>query len=151
MRLRPQIVEENNDERELTLDELIPQYALNKTEADAYKKLCDRDNAKIKDIMLKADEKEHEAGQYVAKITISKRETMNEDILLSLLETVPHYTKLANDLGIVKVKSYVDFDALEKAIYDGKFTDAELLELGTAREVKEVVSLKVTKRKEKKD
>ena len=138
-RLKPQI-ENENIKRELTLDELIPQYALNKTELDSYKKLCDRDNAKIKSIMLEADEKEHTAGDYVAKVTVSERESMNEEMLLEIAHTsgIPE---------IVKTKEYIDFDALEDAIYNGRIPQEVLLEMNKAREVKEVVTLKVSKKK----
>lgn len=142
MRLKPQIVEENNGDRELTLDELIPQYAMNKSEADAYKKLCDRDNAKIKDIMLKADEKEHEVGDYKATCTVSERESMNEEMLL----------EIAHQFGIseiVKTKEYIDYDALENAIYNGRISQYILLEMDKAKEVKEVVTLRVTRIKKK--
>ena len=149
MRFKPQIVEENNGDNELTLDELIPQYALNKTEADAYKKLCDRDNAKIKDIMLKADMHEKTTGGYKAVCTVSKRETMNEDTLISLFTSVPSFVSIAEQYGIVKQKPYIDFDLLEKIIYDGVMTNDQLLDMNKAKEVKEVVTLRVTKIKEK--
>ena len=148
MRLNPQTVEETRD---LTLDELIPQYALNKAEADAYKKLCDRDNAKIKDIMLGAKEKKHETNEYVATVTVSKRETMNEEMLISLFTSVPAFDKIASEFGIVKTKAYIDFDALENAIYNDKFSNEQIVEISSAKEVKEVVTLKVTKKKEKKE
>lgn len=148
MRLNPQTVEETRD---LTLDELIPQYALNKAEADAYKKLCDRDNAKIKDIMLSAKEKKHEAGDYVATVTVSERESMNEEMLLSLFTSVPSFAAINSMYGIVKTKEYIDFEALENALYKDALSDDMLEDIGRAKEVKEVVTLKVTKRKGKKE
>ncbi len=151
MRLKPQIVEENNNDKELTLDELIPQYALNKAEADAYKKLCDTDNAKIKDIMLKANEKKHEAGDYIATVSVSERTTMNEEMLLSLFTSVPSFSAINSMYGIVKTKEYIDFEALENALYKDALSDDMLEDIGRAKEVKEVVTLKVTKRKEKKE
>ena len=144
-RLKPQIIEENNNDQELTLDELIPQYALNKSEFDAYKKLCDRDNAKIKDIMSKADEKTHIAGGYKATYTVSKRETMNEDVLLSLFTSVPSFVAIAENYGIVKNKPYIDFDVLEKVIYNGQLTNEQLVDISKAKEVKEVVTLRVSR------
>ena len=123
-----------------TLEELIPRYALNKSELDAYKKLCDTDNAKIKDIMLQSQEKKHEAGDYVATVTVSERETMNEEMLL---EIAHHY----GIPEIVKTKEYIDFDALEDAIYNGRIPQDILLQMNKARQVKEVVTLKVSKKK----
>ena len=48
--------------------------------------------------------------------------------------------------GVVKKKEYVDMDALENAIYNGKINAAELASCQTK---KEVVTLKVTKLKRK--
>lgn len=123
-----------------TLEELIPRYALNKSELDAYKKLCDTDNAKIKEMMLQSQEKKHEAGDYVATVTVSERETMNEEMLL---EIAHHY----GVSEIVKTKEYIDFDALEDAIYNGRIPQDILLQMNKARQVKEVVTLKVSKKK----
>lgn len=125
------------------LDVLIPQYAENKSEMDSYKKICDKENAQIKAIMKDFVVDNYEAGGYKASYSISKRETMNEEILLDI----------AHNFGIpeiVKTKEYIDFDALEKAIYNGDISDDILMEMDKAKEVKEVVTLRVTKIKEKK-
>ena len=122
------------------LDELIPQYASNKNEMDAYKKLCDKENAEIKAIMKDLALQKYEAGEYKATYTISKRETMDEEILL----------EIAHQFGIheiVKTKEYIDFDALENAIYNGKISPEILTEMDRARSVKEVVTLRVSKKK----
>lgn len=125
------------------LDVLIPQYAENKSEMDSYKKICDKENAQIKAIMKDFVVDNYEAGGYKASYSISKRETMNEEILLDI----------AHNFGIpeiVKTKEYIDFEALEKAIYNGDISDDILMEMDKAKEVKEVVTLRVTKIKEKK-
>lgn len=122
------------------LDELIPQYASNKNEMDAYKKLCDKENAEIKSIMKDLALQKYEAGEYKATYTISKRETMDEEILL----------EIAHQFGIpeiVKTKEYIDFDALENAIYNGKISPEILTEMDRARSVKEVVTLRISKKK----
>lgn len=122
------------------LDDLIPQYASNKNELDAYKKLCDRENAEIKAIMKDLALQKYEAGEYKATYTISKRETMDEEILL----------EIAHQFGIpeiVKTKEYIDFDALENAIYNGKISPEILTEMDRARSVKEVVTLRISKKK----
>lgn len=120
------------------LDELIPRYALNKTELDSYKKLCDRENAQIKAIMGDFALQHYESNGYKATYTVSNRESMNEDRLL----------EIAHQFGIseiVKTKEYIDFDALEKAIYDGKISEAILLEMDKAKESKKVITLRVSK------
>lgn len=128
----------------MNLDELIPQYAQNKAEMDSYKKICDSENAQIKALMAELDDPVYEAGGYKATYSIQERESMNEDILLD----IAHHFGLSE---IVKTKEYIDFDALEKAIYDGKISDDILLEMNRAKEVKEVVTLRVTKIKKKRE
>ena len=133
------------------LDTLIPQYAANKNELDSYKKICDKENAQIKAIMKDFVVTGYEAGGYKASYIVSKRETMNEEILISLFTSVPGFVSVAENYGIIKNKPYIDFDALEKAIYDDKLNQDQLLELNKAKETKEVVTLKVTKVKQKKE
>lgn len=128
----------------MNLDELIPQYAQNKAEMDSYKKICDSENAQIKALMAELDDPVYEAGGYKATYSVQERESMNEDILLD----IAHHFGLSE---IVRTKEYIDFDALEKAIYDGKISDDILLEMNKAKEVKEVVTLRVTKIKKKRE
>lgn len=126
------------------LDSLIPQYVFNKGEADSYKKICDKENAKIKSIMTEFDLSNYEVAGYKATKSVSERETLNEEMLLQ----IAHQHGISE---IIKTKEYVDFDALEKAIYDSKISKEILLEMDKAKEVKEVITLRVTKIKEKKE
>lgn len=128
----------------IELDELIPQYARDKEGLDNYKKICDKENARIKTIMAGLSLKDYESGDYRAVYTVSKRDTMNEEKLL----------EIAHNYGIpeiVKTKEYIDFDALEKLIYDGKIPNEVVLEMDKAKETKEVVTLRVSKIKKKKE
>lgn len=129
------------------LDKLIPQYAQNKNELDSYKKICERENNKIKSIMKDFVVTHYEAGGYRANYSVSQRETLNEELLLSLFSS-PSFAEIVELYSIIKTKPYVDFDALEKAIYDNKLTEAQLLEINKARETKDVVTLRVSKIKE---
>lgn len=122
----------------MTLQELIPAYAENKAELDSYKKICDKENAEIKEIMLAEDLSEEIVDNYVAKITKSNRESFNEEKLLE----IAHNEGISE---IVKTKEYIDYDILEDAIYNGKISEDILLKIATAKEVKEVVTLKVSK------
>ena len=133
----------------VSLDDIILRYANNKAEFDSYKKLCDTDNAKIKELMLAEDISERQVEGYKATCTVSQRETMKEDILISMFTSVPEFIALAEEYNIVKQKPYVDFDALEKVIYDGKLSNEQLLELDKAKESKDVVTLRISKVKNK--
>lgn len=125
------------------LDTLIPQYAENKSMLDDYKKICDTENNKIKELM---EEGSYEAGGYKATKSIQKRESMNEEKLLDTLKKIPQ----AVYSGIIKTKEYVDMDALESAIYKGDLDKDVLLKIDKCRETKEVVTLRIVKVKEKK-
>lgn len=131
------------DDMSTSLDELIPQYANNKAEMEDYKKICDKENAQIKELMFAEGIDEKEAGGYVAKRIVQHRETMNEAKLLE----IAHMHGLVE---IVKTREYIDFDALESVIYNNKLPQSVLLEMDKAKEIKDVVTLKVTKKKEKK-
>lgn len=126
------------------LDTLIPQYANNKSELDGYKKICDKENAQIKAIMKDFVITNYEAGGYKASYSVSERESMNEEMLLEIahIHGIPE---------IVKTKEYIDYDALENAIYNGRISQDILLEMNKAKEIKEVVTLRVTKVKPKKE
>lgn len=133
------------------LDELIPSYAKNKEEMDFYKKAVDRENAKIKSIMLSENLDNRQVGDYKATCSVSQRESMNEEILISLFTSVPGFVQITEEYEIVKQRPYIDFDSLEKAIYDDRLNQEQLLELNKAKETKEVVTLRVTKIKKKKE
>lgn len=126
------------------LDTLIPRYAANKAEMDDYKKICDRENAEIKSIMRDFVVSSYEASGYKATYSVSERTSMNEEMLLDIAHNY-------NIPGIVKTKEYIDYDALEKAIYDGEISEDVLLEMDKAKTVKEVVTLRVSKVKQKKE
>ena len=126
------------------LDVLIPQYASNKAEMDSYKKLCDKDNAKIKSIMKNFVVDKYETKDYKASYIVSHRETINEEMLL----------EIAHNHGIseiIKTKEYIDFDALENALYNDRIPKDVVLEMDKAKEVKQVISLRVDKKKKEDD
>jgi hypothetical protein len=122
-------------ENEKFLKQLLPIYYDNKTEMDSFKKEVDTQNKDIKAILLKAGLDKYQVEDIIAKVTVSKREDFVEETLIEIL-------KKLKVKDVVKKKEYVDFDMLEKLIYEGTI-DAE--KLASARTVKEVVTLKVSK------
>jgi hypothetical protein len=117
------------------LSQLLPVYEANKSEMDSYKKLVDKDNKEIKSIMLEAGLREFVVDDIKATCSVSERQDFIEEALIAKLKEmkVP---------GIVKKKEYVDMDALENAIYNGKIDAAALANCQTK---KEVVTLRVSK------
>ena len=129
--------------REQELNDLIEAYGLNKTELDSYKDLCDRENAEIKSIMAEADMKKFDSASYTATYSVQHRTTMNEDKVINVI----HAHDIPDSLGIIKVKEYIDEDALESAIYKGLIPDEIVKEIGECVTVKEIPTLKLSKRK----
>jgi hypothetical protein len=121
------------------LSQLLPVYEANKSEMDSYKKLVDKDNKEIKSIMLGAQLGEFIVDDIKASCSVSEREDFIEEALIAKLKEM----KIR---GIVKKKEYVDMDALENAIYNGKIDAALLADCQTK---KEVVTLRVSKLKRK--
>lgn len=126
-----------------TLDELIPLYGEHKEMLDNLSKVCKDENEDIK--ILLGNKTEHIADGWRVYTTSRSNEKMDEDLLC---------TKLANfskayDLGIIKVREYVDTDALESAIYKGELTKEMIEAVNKCRIVKPpTVSLYVKRVKE---
>lgn len=125
---------------------LIPDYGSHKETLDEYTNICKAENAEIKRIMEEEGIDSISSGGYKITYSVSERNTMNEDKLLALLQD-----KVSAESGIVKTKKYVDMDALESAIYNGAIPKEVLIEMDNCREKKEVMTLRVSKVKEKKD
>ena len=132
-------------ERVPRLDKLIPQYAVNKYELDNYKKVCDKDNAQIKQLMTELELSWYKTEDYKISRIVQKREKLNEYILLDLFTQDANLKEIAEKYNIIKLREYVDMEALEKAIYDGGLSDEDLLTLNKAKETKEVTTLRLSK------
>ena len=127
------------------LDELIPAYAQNKEQLDILDSVCKEQNAEIKSLM--GDSKTYEAGDYKVSKSIQNRDTMDEDMLCAKLS---NYSELY-DIGVIKVKEYVDITALEDAIYKKQLTPEMLADIEKCRKHKEVVTLRISKIKKEKE
>lgn len=115
------------------LQELIPIYSANKSEMDSYKKLVERDNKEIKQLMLDNGITEINVNGIKATVTIAEKYDFVEDRLLTKLKEL-------GVKGVIKTRKYVDMDALESAIYNGQVSAAEL---NSCRDKKETVTLRV--------
>ena len=131
-----------------TLEELIPQYAANKKELDSYKKICDKENAQIKQLMAKLPDNVCIVGKYKATYTVSNRETINEEQLIDLFMNDPDFIKINEQYNVVEMRPAIDFDELERAIYKGAFSKDQTKQLNAAKTSKEVVTLRISEIKE---
>ena len=129
----------NNNE----LEELINAYRTNKQEIDDLKKVVDRQNKEIKDIMLEEDLKEFTTyNNYTAKIIVTEKDTMNEELLLSRLQVVKD--KYPN---LIKTREYVDLDELENLVYNNLLDENTIEKVNSCITTKEVVQLRISKKK----
>ena len=67
---------------------------------------------------------------------------MNEEKLLTLLKEKGYET-------VIRTKEYVDMDLLEDALYHDRIDKDTVVEMDKCRESKEIVQLRISKKKEK--
>lgn len=120
--------------QEQMLEEGIERFYGNKTEADSWKKLADKDNKLIKELMEDLKFTDFEYKGIKAKRSVSERISFIDDALIEKLKEL-------NMTDLIKTKEFVDLGALETAIYKGDLDPKELIK---CQEVKEVVTLRVT-------
>lgn len=125
---------------ELQLDELqllAQQYINNKKQQDYFKELCDEQNRQIKKIMREKKLDSTNVGNTKISYIISRKETINEAKFIDVL-------KCNNIHDVIKQKEYIDMDALEKAIYNGKLSEDILLQLNEYTSYKNIETLRTS-------
>lgn len=127
-----------------TLEELIPQYAFNKSELDSYTKICKEENERIKAQLADIGEDTYSAGGYTVKKIVAIKESMNEAKLLEVL-------RQNGITGAIKTKEYVDMDALEAYLYNNAPSADLARQLEACRTTSETVQLRLSKTKAKKE
>ena len=126
-----------------TLDELVPLYGEHKEMLDNISKMCKSENDDIKALL--GDKTEHIADGWRVYTTSRSNEKMDEDMLCAKLANFSQ----AYDLGIIKVREYVDTDALESAMYKGELTKEMIEVVNKCRIVKPpTISLYIKRVKE---
>lgn len=126
------------------LNELIPQFYEHKQELDKYKKICEGENSEIKREMERQKITECNVDGLNAKYIVKKKETMDEDKLIQVLKEHGYD-------NFIKTKEYVDMDDLESALYHSDIDKDTITEMDKCRNVKEIIELRVTKKKEAKE
>ena len=139
------VTEEVTDKEKNPLDDLVPSYATHKAEADELKKITEAQNKQIKELMAEGKINSYEAGGYVASVSTTEKSSFN---MTKLITVVKEHPELASQ--VIKTQEYVDMDALESLIYNGKVNTETLLDMDKCREIKTVVTLRINKAKKKK-
>ena len=115
------------------LDDLIPLYYEHNELVKKHKKVADEANKKIKKIMAEQGITEFATHGLVAKISVSERVDLMEDVLIEKIKEL-------GIKGIIKTREYIDMDALETALYNRLISPAVLAQ---AQIKKEVVTLRI--------
>ncbi len=105
------------------LEKLVTEYAKVKKQENEISKMSKELNAKIKKIMQTDDIDEVETASGTARLQERKSEKFDEENLIEFLKAS------GKARGLVKKKEYLDFDALESAIYREKFDQETLTKL----------------------
>lgn len=126
---------------ESSLKSLVESYIINKQNEDDFKKQASAENTQIKELMHEYNLTEVATDLGTAKITEQEKITFIEDKLIEFLKA----NNLADD--IVKTKEYVDYDALESALYHDKITDEQKVAMAECQEKKVTTVLRINKKK----
>lgn len=123
---------------EQILSDYIDEYYQVKNESDKFKKIADEDNKQIKEIMKEIDTDEFTTADGItAKMSVTTKESFNEPALIEKL----------NELNLkeaVELVPTINWDIIEDMIYNGRLNAAELAPF---KEAKEVITLRVSKKK----
>ena len=123
------------------LKSLVESYIINKQNEEDFKKQASAENTQIKELMHEYNLTEVATDLGTAKITEQEKITFIEDKLIEFLKA----NNLADD--IVKTKEYVDYDALESALYHDKITDEQKIAMAECQEKKVTTVLRINKKK----
>lgn len=141
-----------------SLESLIEAYGNLKDDEKELKERVNNYNIKLKKVLLEdsdvtctvaengTNKYSYSSENYTATYSVSVSENFDEQALLSVLVQLNNI----NDLNIIKLKSYIDMDALEDAIYNGKINAADLAKCKVRKEVPKLVIAKKKQSKDKK-
>jgi hypothetical protein len=120
--------EAQQEDYEVRLAELIPSYKEDKDNLDIYKKSADDKNTEIKNIFLEHDLSEFIAGDIKATVSTTTKDILLEDEMIATLKDLKQLRKIPATLlkSIIKTREYIDTDALEAALYNGKIDGTKL-------------------------
>lgn len=132
---------ETSENVQVDLSSTINSYVLHKQQLEELKKLCDSENAQIKEYMKENNIESYDDGNgHTVKYSVQERTSMNEAKLL----------KVMKDNGVnyvIKTQEYVDSDLLEKALYNNELSEDVQRQIAECNEVKYVPQIRLSKTK----
>lgn len=124
------------------LSTAIDKYKESKDTENALKKANNELNETIKSYMYEHDMESANSEKYVATLSCTRKESLNEELAIEIIKENLEGALLAS---VVKQKEYIDENALEKLVYNGDF---DINKLAKAKIVKPIYTLRVNKRKD---
>lgn len=124
-----------------SLEELVSVWGENKSAMDSYKKIVDAKAKKIKELMLNSNLTKKTSGKYTAKLTTRKSESFDEDGLVKYIKSSLWANMGSMECPYIKTVEVVNWDALEKAMYNGEISKEQMTDIGKYKQVKETVAL----------
>ena len=109
--------------RRTDIDDIVEKYGELKDKESELKKEIKPLNEEIKKVMIQNNLDSYKGKNYTAKIIERQNEDFNEDKAIEILKK-----KLSKEdlKSVILTKEYIDDDALENLIYEGKFAAQEL-------------------------
>lgn len=125
---------------DIMLETMVEMYGKNKATLDELKKVCDKDNKKIKAMMVEGNHSDFKSEHYIAKYYESERTSFDSEKALAIL-------KRAGINQCVKTVEILDEDVFESMLYNDEIPIEILPDLNSCREVKKIPTLKISERK----
>lgn len=124
-----------------SLKSLVESYIVNKQKEAEYKKAASAENTEIKEIMTQNNIFDVATDLGIARLSEQNTTTFVEEKLIAFLKE--------NNLnkGIVKTKEYVDYDALESALYHNEISDELKKQMASCQETKTTLVLRIKTKK----
>lgn len=123
------------------LKELIDNYIVDKSKESEIKARTSEENKQIKEQFTKLKINSYSGENGTVKMSEEKHESFIEEDLIAFLKDNGY----ANN--IVKTKEYVDFDALESAIYHEEIPINVQKDMSKCKSVNTVIKLRISKKK----
>lgn len=122
------------------LSKVIDEYKESKDRENALKKTNNELNEIIKAFMQNHDISSVESRKYMATLSCTKKESLNEDLAIEIIKENLDGALLNS---VIKQKDYIDEDALEKLVYNGDF---DISKLEKAKITKVTTALRIKKK-----
>lgn len=122
------------------LSKVIDEYKESKDRENALKKANNELNEIIKAFMQNHDISSAESEKYMATLSYTKKESLNEDLAIEIIKKNLDGALLNS---VIKQKDYIDEDALEKLVYNGDF---DISKLEKAKITKVTTTLRIKKK-----